>query len=530
MSSSPFTPTSGTNQPATAANKPSSGRAQRALEILGAGAGFLLGRNQGSPEGMGQLGYQGEIPDYNLVRERVLDTSNKNMVPGAAGKRYFSDFRYMPSDSTGIAGIRQDLFNQANVGPNSLRAQNYARQGIEEGLPALPAGAGPTGINTVVGAPFNYDNRGVPTGTSKNYTMADVTDANKVQYYNDGTIYVPNYGFVNINDSASMAQFTANELPGLGETTGETPPAGGETPPAGGEAPTEPPPPPKSPPPEVPPNPEGFGVRPFDGEQLTESAFNTIKAQGGDTDNDNYISPDEWTDWTFSKGPTPTYADNWAARMEDTRTNAVEYGLDAATIANLNAPDANGVIVGRRNYYADKNDSFAFELNNKTKYVPLTFRDGGSRALDADARQKAQNATQEILDGATEVDDIVTNSPNIKAYFDYLLKLEGKTFTPNPAKAGGSVSLAGGGYLGGPTDGMADLINTSIDGQQPAALSDGEFVLPADVVSHLGNGNSDAGADVLYNMMSDIRKDRTGTTKQGTQIDPNAYLPSRGIA
>jgi hypothetical protein len=48
--------------------------------------------------------------------------------------------------------------------------------------------------------------------------------------------------------------------------------------------------------------------------------------------------------------------------------------------------------------------------------------------------------------------------------------------------------------------------------------------IPADVVSHLGNGNSDAGAQNLYSMMDRIRQDRTGTTKQGKQIDPNKYL------
>jgi hypothetical protein len=86
---------------------------------------------------------------------------------------------------------------------------------------------------------------------------------------------------------------------------------------------------------------------------------------------------------------------------------------------------------------------------------------------------------------------------------------------------GGNVN---GYYLGGPTDGMADQIPATIDNMQPAALSDGEFVIPADVVSHLGNGNSDAGAQNLYSMMDRIRQDRTGTTKQGRQIDPNKYL------
>lgn len=90
---------------------------------------------------------------------------------------------------------------------------------------------------------------------------------------------------------------------------------------------------------------------------------------------------------------------------------------------------------------------------------------------------------------------------------------------------GGLASLTNGMYLGGPTDGMADEIPANIDGNQAAALSDGEFVLPADVVSHLGNGNSEAGAQILYSMMERIRKARTGTTAQGKQINPGKMLP-----
>jgi hypothetical protein len=78
-------------------------------------------------------------------------------------------------------------------------------------------------------------------------------------------------------------------------------------------------------------------------------------------------------------------------------------------------------------------------------------------------------------------------------------------------------------YFAGGTDGMADQIPAQIENQRPAALSDGEFVIPADVVSHLGNGNSTAGAKRLYEMMDRIREARTGTTKQGQQIDANDF-------
>ena len=85
--------------------------------------------------------------------------------------------------------------------------------------------------------------------------------------------------------------------------------------------------------------------------------------------------------------------------------------------------------------------------------------------------------------------------------------------------------MAQGRYLNGVTDGMEDKVPAHIDGKQPARLSHGEFVIPADVVSHLGNGNSQAGAKRLYDMMDRIRQARTGTTKQGKQIQPDKYLP-----
>jgi len=84
---------------------------------------------------------------------------------------------------------------------------------------------------------------------------------------------------------------------------------------------------------------------------------------------------------------------------------------------------------------------------------------------------------------------------------------------------------AGGKLLKGPGDGMSDSIVANIGGQQPARLADGEFVIPADVVSHLGNGSTDAGAKHLYKMMDKIRRARTGNPKQGKQINADKFLP-----
>lgn len=84
----------------------------------------------------------------------------------------------------------------------------------------------------------------------------------------------------------------------------------------------------------------------------------------------------------------------------------------------------------------------------------------------------------------------------------------------------------GGRLLKGPGDGMSDNIPAMIGKKQPARLADGEFVVPADVVSHLGNGSTDAGAKRLYAMMDKVRKARTGNKKQGKQIKAEKFLPA----
>jgi hypothetical protein len=115
------------------------------------------------------------------------------------------------------------------------------------------------------------------------------------------------------------------------------------------------------------------------------------------------------------------------------------------------------------------------------------------------------------------------------------------TYQPTYAAGGGLMGLrsfakGGSGHLGGysdgarvlkgPGDGMSDSIPATIEGKQPARLADSEFVVPADVVSHLGNGSSDAGAKKLYTMMDRVRKARTGKVKQASRINPNKYLPA----
>lgn len=145
-----------------------------------------------------------------------------------------------------------------------------------------------------------------------------------------------------------------------------------------------------------------------------------------------------------------------------------------------------------------------------------------------EAKPTALNTTPT---GATGIQAAQNNTATIGSGVVNLLPVpqydaQGNTIT---MARGGIAKLAvGGRYLGGMTDGMADEVPASIDGKQPAALSDGEFVVPADVVSHLGNGNSNAGAKALHDMMANVRQDRTGNAKQGTEINATDYIPKVG--
>ena len=82
------------------------------------------------------------------------------------------------------------------------------------------------------------------------------------------------------------------------------------------------------------------------------------------------------------------------------------------------------------------------------------------------------------------------------------------------------------GIIQGQGDGMSDEIQGMIGDQQRVAVSPGEFIVPADVVSGIGNGSSDAGAGELDRMMDEIRQARTGMTQQPPAIDPRGAMPA----
>ena len=85
---------------------------------------------------------------------------------------------------------------------------------------------------------------------------------------------------------------------------------------------------------------------------------------------------------------------------------------------------------------------------------------------------------------------------------------------PQQYQAGGIMA----GELQGPGGGMDDLIQTSIEGKRAAAVSPQEFVVPRDIVAELGQGSYDKGSNKLYALMRNVRKAKTGTTKQPAEL------------
>ena len=195
-----------------------------------------------------------------------------------------------------------------------------------------------------------------------------------------------------------------------------------------------------------------------------------------------------------------------SSNVVETPVTQVADVVQAATPVTQNtAPDNSGKLSEIYQYFADPSTQAAL-ASGDTRGIAETMQ-----ALGYSPAEVAQATGANVAD--------------VQAAYDAALAPE----TYYGYAGGGEIAMAKGRYLQGGTDGMADELPARIGKDQPAALSHGEFVIPADVVSHMGNGNSDAGAKKLYQMMDKIRMARTGTKKQGKKINPDKFMPG-GLA
>lgn len=251
--------------------------------------------------------------------------------------------------------------------------------------------------------------------------------------------------------------------------------------------------------------------------------------------------------------------------MPVSSTGTIGEGLSPPTVApnpadvNLNAAvSAAEKAAGASGSYADKLMDYASQLPGKTldyvtdpkNIIPVslgaTTAYGGIKSMQDLERQKKeaerilQNREKEKAEDIAYAESVLRDYPLLyKRLTEEDVRSMGlasggmANFDDEPGydyAYGGLAGLAGGGlpprYLRGGGDGMSDSIRARIGGRQEARLADGEFVVPADVVSHIGNGSSNAGAKKLYAMMDRARQARTGRKRQAPAVKAERYMPA----
>ena len=143
------------------------------------------------------------------------------------------------------------------------------------------------------------------------------------------------------------------------------------------------------------------------------------------------------------------------------------------------------------------------------------FNEGGDTSIDPLIKE-----AKAFIMGETEDDSIVQKFVEKYGTDAYLALREEvlQSLIPN-AQTEGLIAGKGNG-------GMDDDLRGNIGGKETIAVSQDEFIVPADVVSMLGDGSSDAGAKELYDMMDRVRKEKYGTTEQAKPIDNSKVLPA----
>ena len=155
------------------------------------------------------------------------------------------------------------------------------------------------------------------------------------------------------------------------------------------------------------------------------------------------------------------------------------------------------------------------------------FMIGEGAAVAVGAARGALDLFEEILRTKKQTQNPALElykDPEFLAYYgkaalqDLYKRMSGKEEEPEQEKAEGMVK--------GPGNGMDDMVTHMAQGGQKVLLSNDEFIIPADVVSGLGDGSSEAGARKLYAMMDRVRMERTGTKKQPGKVKDSRVLPA----
>jgi hypothetical protein len=420
---------------------------KKTLLSLGLSAAF---NDQLAPN-QAKVGYQGSIPDYTMVRERVNPAASRNIpkdeqgrpgLGGAKARRFFSDAKYIKDADKASGRVK----NAAVLGTDTTQ---YTKDTLGDQYRDLLAG-------------------------NKVYTSAEMAaNPSEFGYTEDGRrIFIPD------EKAAFLAQ--RERVAGGNQVLGDVYQI-----------------------PQV--------EDPTTGEMVDDPAYTSSRNDGG---------LDVYSDGTGAE----TLVDPVTGRQIE---SGAMFDADAVY-------DDEGYATFLPNEGKTFNEDDYLIETLGTQNPDLAYDDSG-RVLESEAEYftNLEAATQDARAQANTLGGVSGQAG---------LAMGGKVMgyangggigsKLNKVTRGRNPSMDGIGYLNGPTDGMADEVPATIEGSQPAALSDGEFVITADVVSHLGNGNSEAGAKILEDFMRGIRQKRTGTEDQGKEIDARreiAGLEGKGI-
>lgn len=196
----------------------------------------------------------------------------------------------------------------------------------------------------------------------------------------------------------------------------------------------------------------------------------------------------------------------------------------APDIPEADAPEDNIRFPGM-DYRPGQDPEFDYGFSMSRSGGLMSLKEGGetsegeiSGLNDKEIISKAVDAIQGVSDSPQEDLGIFLAKFGESALRDLVDRVSSGELGDTAARSEGAVR--------GPGDGMSDMIPATLEGQQDVVLSDGEFIVPADVVSGLGNGSSDAGSKALYEMMDRVRKMRTGTTEQPDGVPLTEMMPA----
>ena len=143
----------------------------------------------------------------------------------------------------------------------------------------------------------------------------------------------------------------------------------------------------------------------------------------------------------------------------------------------------------------------------------------GGRVLGfAEGGMPEENQTSDRLEEET-IMALMGKHPNPKEVFIKYMEVYGENGLMQLATEVEEMMRTDGRMIDGPGGGVDDFVPAIIDNMQPAALSKDEYVIPADVVAHAGDGSSEAGGKEFDKLVSRVRKAKTGNTTQPEQIE-----------